>query len=94
MVKVMVDGVRGPLQELTLGRLTLAACPPMAGARPPNAGHAAPRPPTNVLLLLCCFAGLLLQLCCFLCKAAGPALRGSSQAPPPSSCDLLLPGLL
>jgi len=77
MVKVMVDGVRGPLQELTLGRLTLAACPP-----------------TNVLLLLCCFAGLLLQLCCFLCKAAGPALRGSSQAPPPSSCDLLLPGLL
>merc|ERR1719273_2102145 len=92
MVKVMVDVVRGPLQELTLGRLTLVACPPMAGARPTTGGHASPRPPTNVLLLLlCCFAGLLLQLCCFLCKAAGPALRGSSQAPPPSSCDLLLP---
>jgi hypothetical protein len=67
MVKVMVD-LRGPLQELALGRLTLAACPPMAGARPTTGGHASPRPPTSsvllMLLLLCCFAGLLLQLCC------------------------------
>jgi len=65
---------------------------PVAGAHPRTADACGV--PTNVLLLLCCFAGLLLQLCCFLCKAAGPALRGSSQAPPPSSCDLLLPGLL
>merc|ERR1719216_674471 len=64
MVKVMVDGVRGPLQELTLGRLTLVACPPMAGARPTTGGHASPRPPTNVLLLLCALQG-----CCCNCAA-------------------------
>jgi len=50
MVKVMVD-LRGPLQELALGRLTLAACPPTSTV-------------LLMLLLLCCFAGLLLQLCC------------------------------
>ena len=56
-------GVRGPLQELTLGRLTLNRRAHRWQVKPTTGGHASPRPPTNVLLPLCCFAGLL-QLCC------------------------------
>jgi len=59
-----VDGVRGPLQELALGRLTLNRRAHRWQAKPTTGGHASPRPPTIVLLLLCCLAGLLLQLCC------------------------------
>jgi len=93
MVKVMVD-LRGPLQELALGRLTLTACPPMAG----ETDHRWPRLATPAHKCCCCRSAALQGCCCNcaaeLCKAAGPALRGSSQAPPPSSCDLLQPGLL
>ena len=96
MVKVMVDfGVRGPLQELALGRLTL-------NRRAHRwQDHRWPRLATPAhKCCCCCRRSAALQGCCCcncaaeLCKAAGPALRGSSQAPPPSSCDLLLPGLL
>ena len=103
MVKVIwVDfGVRGPLQELALGRLTLNRRAHRWQVRPTTGGHASPRPPTCYVLLLlpmsksaeCCRKD---NCCCnFKCfGAAGPALGGSSQAPPPSSCDLLRPGLL
>jgi len=47
------DVVRGPLQELTLGRLALfVACPPMVEimvtmmVEITTGGHASPRPPT------------------------------------------------
>ena len=60
--------------------------------------HRWPRLATPAHKCCCCRRSAALQGCCNcaaeLCKAAGPALRGSSQAPPPSSCDLLLPGLL
>merc|ERR1719350_104878 len=86
----MVD-LRGPLQELALGRLTLTACPPMAG----ETDHRWPRLATPAHKCCCCCSAALQGCCCNcaaeLCKAAGPALRGSSQAPPPSSCDLLQP---
>merc|ERR1719192_696040 len=106
MVMVML---RGPLQELALGRLALfVACPPMVEimvtmtVEITTGGHASPRPPTCYVLLLlpmsksaeCCRKD---NCCCcnFKCfAAAGPALGGSSQAPPPSSCDLPRPGLL
>jgi len=70
MVKVMVDfGVRGPLQELALGRLTLAACPPMAG----ETHHRWPRLATPAhkycaaaaaALLLCRAAAAIVLLSC------------------------------
>merc|ERR550525_2321278 len=103
------DVVRGPLQELALGRLALfVACPPMVEimvtmtVEITTGAPASPRPPTCYVLLLlpmsksaeCCRKD---NCCCcnFKCfAAAGPALGGSSQAPPPSSCDLLRPGLL
>merc|ERR1719350_2669431 len=76
----MVDfGVRGPLQELALGRLTL-------NRRAHRwQDHRWPRLATPAHKCCCCR-----RCAAELCKAAGPALRGSSQAPPPSSCDLLL----
>merc|ERR1719192_217575 len=86
----------------------LSACPPMVEimvtmkVEITTGGHASPRPPTCYVLLLlpmsksaeCCRKD---NCCCcnFKCfAAAGPALGGSSQAPPPSPCDLLRPGLL
>ena len=101
------DGdVRGPLQELTLGRLALVGVPTDGGDHGHHDGgdhHRWPRLATPAHVLRAAAADVALLLCrkdncccnfkkCF--AAAGPALGGSSQAPPPSSCDLLRPGLL
>jgi len=96
--EVMVVMVRGPLQELTLGRLALVGVPTDGGDH-----HRWPRLATPAHVLGAAAADVALLLCrkdnCCCCNfkcfaAAGPALGGSSQAPPPSSCDLLRPGLL
>jgi len=97
--------VRGPLQELTLGRLALVGVPTDGGDHGHHDGgdhHRWPRLATPAHVLRAAAADVALLLCrkdncccnfkCF--AAAGPALGGSSQAPPPSSCDLLRPGLL
>jgi len=104
--EVMVVMVRGPLQELTLGRLALVGVPTDGGDHGHHDGgdhHRWPRLATPAHVLGAAAADVALLLCrkdncccnfkkCF--AAAGPALGGSSQAPPPSSCDLLRPGLL
>ena len=89
------------MQELTLGRLTLNRRAHRWLVHETN--HRCARLATPVhkdcaaAALLCgraaAAATVLLRLNIVL-LAAGPALRGSSQAPPPSSCDLLRPGLL
>merc|ERR1719433_760507 len=103
--EVMVVMVRGPLQELTLGRLALVGVTTDGGDHGHHDGgdhHRWPRLATPAHVLRAAAADVALLLCrkdncccnfkCF--AAAGPALGGSSQAPPPSSCDLLRPGLL
>jgi len=104
--EVMVVMVRGPLQELTLGRLALVGVPTDGGDHGHHDGgdhHRWPRLATPAHVLGAAAADVALLVCrkdnCCCCNfkcfaAAGPALGGSSQAPPPSSCDLLRPGLL
>jgi len=105
-VREVMVMVRGPLQELTLGRLALVGVPTDGGDHGHHDGgdhHRWPRLATPAHVLGAAAADVALLLCrkdncccnfkkCF--AAAGPALGGSSQAPPPSSCDLLRPGLL
>ena len=105
-VREVMVMVRGPLQELTLGRLALVGVPTDGGDHGHHDGgdhHRWPRLATPAHVLGAAAADVALLLCrkdnCCCCNfkcfaAAGPALGGSSQAPPPSSCDLLRPGLL
>jgi len=95
--EVMVVMVRGPLQELTLGRLALVGVPTDGGdhhrwPRLATPAHVLGAAAADVALLVCRKDNCCCNFKCF--AAAGPALGGSSQAPPPSSCDLLRPGLL